>query len=506
VKLIKVLVVDDELLVLRSTRRLLADEGYEVETAASAAEGLAAFEALRPQVVLLDVRLPDGSGLDILPQMRRIDPSVQVVIVTAFGEPKDIVLAMKQGAADYLKKPYELSELLHAVRSATRVLDRETQLKVYRKRERAHYAQSQMIGRCAAMREVKDLVRKVARSDATNVLITGESGTGKELVARAIHFESSRRSGPLMDVNCSGFQENLLENELFGHERGAYTDASYLKRGLVELCDGGTLLLDEVGDMPLAIQAKLLRFIDNKKFRRVGGNVDYSVDIRVLAATNANLEERIREGAFRADLFYRLKVVAIHMPPLRDRGEDILNLAHAFLGRFSRKFRKEFVQIAPEAAHLLRRWRWPGNVRELENLLERIVLLEEGPDLERRHLPPAMIAPPGEDGASVWPASRERTPGAGPPHRSTGAFHLTVQTAHNELPTLRELTDEYIRHVWALCDGNRSQTARLLGLSRQGLHDRMRRMDLADAADSGVSLSPQGERKDRTVQSRTSPR
>ena len=489
-KSIKVLVVDDEPLVRRSTKRLLTDQGYEVLTAATATEGQKAFEDARPQIVLLDVRLPDGSGLDILPKLRKIDPSVQVVIVTAVGEPKDIVLAMKQGATDYLKKPYELSELLHAVQSAGRIIEREKQLKVYRKRERANYAQSQMIGGCSAMQQVKELVRKVARSDATNVLITGESGTGKELVARAIHFESARRSEPLMELNCSGFQETLLENELFGHERGAFTGANFLKRGLVELCDGGTLLLDEVGEMPLTVQAILLRFLDKPPFRRGGGNVDVSVDIRVLAATNANLEQRIAEGEFRRDLYYRLKVVWIQLPPLRDRGQDILNLAHEFLMRFNRQFRKQFGQVSPEAAKALLHYPWPGNVRELENLLERVVLLEDGPELELRHLPVSMSS-----GAATSAANGIHLPdsGADPAERgggSTNSVNLSVPRLGDSYPTLRDVGDGYIRHILASCDDNRTRAARVLGLSRQGLIDRLRRMEEEPADKRAASSRP----------------
>jgi DNA-binding NtrC family response regulator len=474
----RVLVVDDEPLVRRSMEHALTDQGFEVRTAASVAEGFTAFETLRPQVVVLDVRLPDGSGLEMLPRLRRIDPGVKVVMVTAFGETAQVVRAMKLGAADFLKKPYDLEELLHAVRSAAKSLQRDRRLKVYRRQDQARKARSQMLGTSPAMLGIRELVRKVAASATTTVLVMGESGTGKELVARAIHSQSGRRESPLLEVNCSTFQENLLENELFGHEKGAFTGANYLKRGLVELCDGGTLFLDEVSEMTPRVQAKLLRFLDNQAFKRVGGNVDLSVDLRLIAATNADLERRIASGAFRADLYFRLKVVSIHLPPLRDRGDDILLLAEAFLERFSREFRKDFHRVGPDAVERLRQHAWPGNVRELENLIERIVLLEEGPELRAAHLPPEFrpvsarargaAVEPIEGGEALVRSFCDRLGAAG----------------SNRLPPLREVTDAYIDLVLGECAGNRSRAARALGLSRQGLLERIRRRKGAEACES----------------------
>lgn len=469
----KVLVIDDESLVRRSTQRLLCDEGYLVETAATAAEGQSTFESYRPDVVVLDLRLPDESGLDLLPRLRKIDSTVQVVMITAYGETETAVRAMKLGATDFLKKPYDLGELLHAVHSAAKSVEREKQLKVYRKLDQARLAQSQMIGRSETMQRVKELIRKVAVSDATNVLVTGESGTGKELVARAIHMQSARRHAPLMDINCSAFQETLLENELFGHERGAYTGANYLKRGLVELCDGGTLFLDEVAEMSSLIQAKLLRFIDNTQFRRVGGTVDNSVDIRIIAATNADLEKMIRESVYRRDLYFRLKVVSIHLPPLRDRGEDILDLATVFLDRFSRQFKKDFRSISDEAAGFLLRYRWPGNVRELQNLIERIAILEDGPELKVSHLPPGILQ------SDLWGTLLERDHShlVRQEEAWLSRFHsLLVQHDSHDMISMRDFGDIYVNFVLDECGGNRSQAARRLGMSRQGLIDRLRRI------------------------------
>jgi two-component system response regulator AtoC len=472
----RVLVVDDEPLVRRSMERALTDQGFEVRTAASVAEGFAIFETLRPQVVVLDVRLPDGSGLDMLPRLRRADPALKVLMVTAFGETADVVRAMKAGAADFLKKPYDLEELLHAVKSAAKSLQRDRRLKLYRRQDQVRNARSQMIGVSAPMQAIKEMLRKVAVSDTTTVLVTGESGTGKELVARALHFQSVRRDGPFLEVNCSTFQEGLLENELFGHEKGAYTGASYLKRGLVELCDGGTLFLDEVSEMSPRVQAKLLRFLDNQTFKRVGGNVDLSVDVRLIAATNANLEQRIANGSLRADLFFRLKVVSIHLPPLRERDDDILLLGRTFLERFSREFRKDFQGIAPDAAERLLRYPWPGNVRELENLIERIVLLEDGPELRVGHLPPEMRSIPEPS----RPRAEDAVIGG---EDLLHSFCARLGAGGEPIPPLREVTDAYIELVLNECEGNRSRAARTLGLSRQGLLDRLRRREQERASD-----------------------
>ncbi len=479
----KVLVIDDERLVRNSMGRALRDEGYEVAAAATVAEGFACFEAFRPQVVVLDIKLPDGSGLDLLPRLRKIDPAAQVVVVTAFGEEQTAARAMKLGAADFLKKPYDLGELRHAVDSAARSLARETQLRVYRKRQRAHYARSRLVGRSPAMQAVKQLIGKVARSGATKILITGETGTGKDLVAGAIHFESERRDGPLISINCSNFQENLLESELFGHEIGAFTGASHLKRGLVELSDGGTLMLDEVAEMPLNIQAKLLRFLDHGVFRRVGGNVDFAVDLQVIAATNADLERRIQEGLFRDDLYFRLKVVSVRLPPLRDRGADVLELARHFLEAFSRKFGKDFREISAGAAALLLRYPWPGNVRELENLLERAVLLEDGPELLPRHLPDDLR------GGAGGLALAETTGAAGSAATWTARFAQALAAQRpGGLSTLTDLGDAYVRFVLQECAGNRSRAARELGMSRQGLRERLRRMAEREGVGSGLRL------------------
>jgi len=448
---LSVLVVDDEVLIRKSLSKVLRARGYAVEQASTGAEGLEKARALKPQVMILDMRLPDADGLSVLRKVRESDALLQVIVITAFGDVQSAVEAMKLGACDFLRKPYEMEDIVLAVEAAGRTFRQANELDLYRRRAWRDYSDEEIIGRSAPMVEVRDLIDKLVRSQATSVLITGESGTGKELAARAIHYRSDRAQAPLMEVNCSSFNENLLENELFGHERGAFTDAGETKKGLVELCDGGTLFLDEVADMSLPTQAKLLRFIDHRNFKRVGGAEDISVDIRIVAATNKNLEAEVRAGNFRSDLYFRLKVVSLHLPALRGRGDDVLLLADHFLRDFSRKFQKQFTGLSPEVEQLMKAYAWPGNVRELRNLIERVVLLEEGEQLLAAHLPAELLG-----------RARTDVPARG--HEA-----ITV-------PTLAEMEADHINEVLRLTDGNKSRAARILGISRQGLIEKLRRL------------------------------
>ncbi len=460
-----VLVVDDELLIRKSLGKVLRARNFTVDTASTGAEGLEKIASVRPQVVILDMRLPDTDGLSVLKRARQLDPLLQVIIITAFGDVATAVEAMKHGACDFVRKPYELEDIALAVEAAARHFRQATELDLYRRRAWQHYSGEEIIGQSMPMVEVRSLIEKIVPSKATSVLITGESGTGKELVARAIHYRSERAQAPLMEVNCSSFQEALLENELFGHEKGAYTDAGDLKKGLVELCDGGTLFLDEVADMPLPTQAKLLRFIDHRNFKRVGGAQDISVDIRIVAATNKNVEEEVRAGRFRNDLYFRLKVVAIDLPSLRLRGDDILLLARHFMKEFARKFSKDFTDIAPDAQKVLLEYPWPGNVRELRNLIERVVLLEEGERIDADQLPAEMLG-------------QRSTPG--------GAVATAVRDVLG-LPTLAQIEAEHISEVLKRTSGNKSRAARILGISRQGLIEKIRRLRIEEGSSRQVS-------------------
>jgi two-component system response regulator AtoC len=461
---ISVLVVDDELLIRKSLGKVLRARGYAVEVASTGTEGLEKVGSIRPQVMILDMRLPDGDGLSVLRKARQLDPLLQVIIITAYGDVQTAVDAMKLGACDFVRKPYEMEDIVLAVESAGRNFRQASELDLYRRRAWQHYSGEEIIGQSGPMREVRSLIDKVVRSQATSVLITGESGTGKELVARAIHYRSDRGQAPLMEVNCSSFQESLLENELFGHEKGAFTDATDTKKGLVELCDGGTLFLDEVADMPLPTQARLLRFIDHRNFKRVGGAQDISVDIRIVAATNKSVEEEVRMGRFRVDLYFRLKVVSILLPSLRDRGEDVLLLARHFMREFSRKFQKGFRDFTPEAVTALLAYPWPGNVRELKNLIERVVLLEEGELIDAEHLPPEMLG-------------RRH-----PPASSAAAAVRDVLSP----PTLAQIEAEHINDVLRLTSGNKSRAARILGISRQGLIEKVRRLRIDESSSRQV--------------------
>ena len=453
-----VLVVDDELLIRKSLAKVLRARGYAVEVASNGAEGLEKVAEVRPQVMILDMRLPDTDGLSVLRRVRQLDPLLQVIVITAFGDVQTAVDAMKLGAGDFLRKPYEMEDIVMAVEAAGRTFRQASELDLYRRQAWKQYSGEEIIGESEPIGRVRDLIEKVVRSQATSVLITGESGTGKELVARAIHYRGDRAQAPLMEVNCSSFQENLLENELFGHEKGAFTDAVDTKKGLVELCDGGTLFLDEVADMSLPTQAKLLRFIDYRNFKRVGGAEDISVDIRIVAATNKDLEAEVRTTRFRSDLFFRLKVVAIELPPLRERGDDILLLARHFLREFSRKFNKRFESLSPGAEQSFLGYRWPGNVRELRNLIERVVLLEEGERLDVEHLPPELL----------------------------GRRAVTDQD-NAGLPTLAQMEADHIGEVLRLTAGNKSRAARILGISRQGLIEKVRRLRIEEGAGRQVS-------------------
>ena len=381
-----ILIVDDEPYLPHQFARFLKRHGYDVYTSPDGEAGLVELQHRTIDLVLLDLRLPRLGGLEVLSRIRKIDQDVPVVMITAFGDVQTAVEAMKLGAADYLLKGFDLEELLLVVQRALETSTMSRELRQLRQERSDNYHFKYVTGHSERMREVFALVARVARSEAS-VLITGESGTGKEVVAHAIHEQSARCNGPFHALNCAAIANHLLESELFGYEPYAFTDAKKQKRGLLELAEGGTLFLDEVGEMPLDMQAKLLRVLETRTFFRLGGSQEVRLNVRVLSATNRNLEQAKSDGSFRSDLYFRLAVLNIVLPPLRERPGDILLFASRFIDDFNRSMGRNVRRISPEVQHLLQRYTWPGNIRELKNVIERAMILSNSDEILPYHLP-----------------------------------------------------------------------------------------------------------------------
>jgi two-component system response regulator AtoC len=463
-----VLIVDDQPTIRKSLRHLLERKGYRACEADSGTTAIQTAQAEEPEVILLDLRLPDGDGLEILERLQGVCPEAAVILLTGHGNVEVAVTAIKKGAEDFLEKdPSSLEVTELRVERALEMLKLRRENRYYRYQAHGR-APGQISGDSPAIREIHAMVDLLAKAPQTTVLVQGESGSGKELVARAIHYRSARADKPFLEINCAGLSEHLLESELFGHERGAFTDAKALKRGLLEIADGGTLFLDEIGDMPLAIQPKFLRVLENRTFRRVGGTRDISVDVRVITASNKDLSKLVEKQTFREDLYYRLKVMPFTVPPLRERGNDILVLADLFVQEFNGMLKKRIRGYSPEAQQVLLAYSWPGNVRELRNVTERGMILCQGETIpisclpaELQQLAGTMPAPP--------PVLAPEAPGQAP----------EVGQPLGALGTLEEMEQRYIREVLASVSGNRSQAARVLGISRSTLQDKIRRYGLS---------------------------
>jgi two-component system response regulator HydG len=441
----QVLVIDDDFATRTLLTRLLGQGSVEVHTVDNGQAGIRMADEIGPDVVLLDLRLPDADGLSLLDTLKSRHPETSIIMMTAYGQVERAVEAMRKGATDFLEKPFTHPDKLRfSVRRALEEVKAQRELSRLSKREAGRSVDA-LVGDSEAMRQLRKTVLQIAQSEARTILILGESGTGKELVARALHFESPRRASPFVELNCAAITETLFESELFGHEKGAFTDAVGLKKGLMEHADRGTLFLDEVGEMAQASQAKLLRALQERAFRRLGGARDIKVDVRVIAATNRSLEGLVREGRFREDLFYRLSVIPITVPPLRERPEDILALARHFLALATGESRKLIKGFTPAAEQKLLAYTWPGNVRELRNVIERMVILTTADVLDARDVPlPPQMAEPA----------------ASPP-------------IPNELATLDDVERAHIRAVLAKVHGNRSAAARILGITRQTLRKKI---------------------------------
>jgi DNA-binding NtrC family response regulator len=469
----RILVVDDEKLVRWTLRQALEEAGYQVDEAGDTREAIAAIARELPDLVLLDYRLPDQSGLAVLRELRGLGSNVPVVMITAHASVGGAVEAMKEGAYDYVSKPFEIEEVLQTVARALEA----GRLRAEVARQRAEDLRSSgvegMIAASESMQEVLRLVRRVAASEATTILILGESGVGKGMIARALHAGSTGASDrPFLHITCTALPETLLESELFGHEKGAFTDAKAQKKGLFELADSGTVFLDEIGDLSPSLQGKLLRFLEDKVFRRVGGTRDLRVSVRIIAATNKDLAAEVASERFRRDLYYRLKVIPIEVPPLRQRREEILPLADSFIRHFNRELRKHVRGVSTEAAELMRAYDWPGNVRELRNAIERAVLLTEGPEIQPRDLPVELRS--------------AKEPADGNPHRDpipaipagpTGGFQLPPEGV-----VLEDLERELLRQALERVHGNRTRAARLLGINRDRIRYRIHKFHLEEFA------------------------
>ncbi|NIM58027.1 MAG: response regulator [Candidatus Aminicenantes bacterium] len=383
----KILIVDDEKLIRWTLSQKLNKWNLEASTAENGAQGLRLAEEETPDLVMLDVKLPDKKGTDLLMELKKAQPELPVIMMTGFGVIEDAVTAMRRGAYDFITKPIDYTKLQNTVKNALEAASLKQEIAYYKEKEQNRFDADQIITNSKAMKQILEMVKKIAESEASIILLQGESGTGKDLLAQAIHHLSRRRNASYLAINCSAIPDNLLESELFGYEKGAFTDAKAQKKGLVELADGGTLFLDEISTLNLHLQAKLLRFLEIHSFKRVGGLKDIEVDIRVIAATNQDIELASREEKFRRDLFYRLNVCPVYIPPLRERREDILPLANHFIFHYDKKFRKSIKGLDKQTEKLFLEYDWPGNVRELKNAVERAMIFEENSSITAKYLP-----------------------------------------------------------------------------------------------------------------------
>lgn len=447
----KILVVDDEHLIRWSLEQNLKKQAYEVITAGNGEDALRMAREEQPDLVLLDIQLPGISGIEVLEKLKEYDDDIIVIMVTAHGGLETAVNAMRLGAYDYISKPFNLDELSIVIKKALENSDLKRE--VARLRSETKKTAPNIIGDSRHMKYLMEVLDKVAKSEASTVLVQGESGTGKELVAKWIHYSSNRAEKPFVAINCAAVPATLLESELFGHEKGAFTDAKATKKGLFELADGGTVFLDEIGDMEMGMQAKLLRFLEDRSFRRIGGGRVFTVDVRIISATNKDLQKSIEEKSFRNDLYYRLQVIPIFLPALRERREDIIPLATHFIEMYNKDFNKKVQGIAAMAERLMLDYSWPGNVRELKNVVERAIILGNDETLLLEHLPLEIVAK----------ASSQRGPGA-------STFRLPPEGLDIE-----EVEKELIRQALDITEWNQSKAAKKLNLGIDAFRYRMKK-------------------------------
>ena len=453
-----ILIVDDDEVMQQTLSDVLKRKGYEIFSVGGGNGALSIIKKNIIDLVLLDMRLPDVDGIEVLKKVKELDTEILVIMMTAYSDVQTAVSAMKSGAYHYINKPFELDELKLLIEKGLETKSLINEVRRLHRQQKEEFQNSNIHGVSPQIQYVKELIGMISKTHKTSVLIQGESGTGKELAANAIHYNGKRGNKPLMKINCSAIPDSLLESELFGYEKGAFTDAKNTKKGLFELADGGTVFLDEIGDMKPFLQSKILRVLENQTFMRVGGERELKVDVRIIAATNKNLEALVREGLFRKDLYYRLKVMVIEMPPLRDRVEDILLLSNLFIEENNREHNKNIRNFSEEAKKLLTQYHWPGNVRELKNVIERAMILTDQDFITHKQLPFEL--------------------------KQTGGFDRAISA-----PELSEITDEmsldyvekiHLSKVLKSLEGNKSKASKVLGISRATLRAKIKKYSLSD--------------------------
>ncbi len=450
-----ILVVDDDEVMRQTLSDVLKKKGYAISTAETGRQTISFIKKQLFDLILLDIRLPDMDGLDVLKDIKEVESDLMVIVMTAYSDVQTAVTAMKSGAYDYIDKPFELEELKILIKKALETQSLRNEIRQLRWQGKEKHKGVEIYGNSPLITNVMELIEMISQTPRTSVLIQGESGTGKELAANAIHYRSKRANKPLMKINCSAIPENLLETELFGYEKGAFTDAKGTKKGVFELANRGTILLDEIAEMKSYLQTKLLRVLESQNFMRVGGEREISVDVRIIAATNKDLSALVNAEQFRKDLYYRLKVMVIEMPPLRERREDILLLAKLFIDENNKELGKNITGIVESASEYLLNYQWPGNVRELKNIIERAMILSNGNEILPDHLPIEL--------------RRGQMDGAGD------------RTSDTEDLALESVEQKHIKNVLMMMDGNKSKAARMLGISRSTLREKLKKYSIAEA-------------------------
>jgi len=453
-----ILIVDDDEVMQQTLSDVLKKKGYEVFSVGAGNGALSIIKKNIIDLVLLDMRLPDVDGIEVLKKVKELDTEILVIMMTAYSDVQTAVSAMKSGAYHYINKPFELEELKLLIEKGLETKSLINEVRRLHRQQKEEFQNSHIHGVSPQIQYVKELIGMISKTHKTSVLIQGESGTGKELAANAIHYNSKRGNKPLMKINCSAIPDSLLESELFGYEKGAFTDAKNTKKGLFELADGGTVFLDEIGDMKPFLQSKILRVLENQTFMRVGGERELKVDIRIIAATNKNLEVLVREGLFRKDLYYRLKVMVIEMPPLRERVEDILLLSNLFIEENNREHNKSLRGFNEEAKKLLIQYHWPGNVRELRNVIERAMILTDQDFITHKQLPFELKQSGGFDQAMPAPE----------------VFEITDEMSLDNVEKI------HLSKVLKSLEWNKSKASKILGISRATLRAKIRKYRLSD--------------------------